>query len=56
MKEKGFSYYLNKKMIKEYLKWDNEKKLKWLYFGNLLRKNLPKKIKKIQEKFRKGEI
>lgn len=55
-KNKGFYYYLTKKQIKEYSKWSIEKRLKWLYLGNLLRKFLPGEIKEIHEKFRKGEI
>jgi len=55
-KDKGFYYYLTKKQIKEYLKWSIERRLKWLYLGNLMRKSLPEKIKEIHEKFRKGEI
>ena len=49
----GFYYFLNKKILKEYKKWEPERKLKWLYLGNLMRKALSQKIIKIQEKFRK---
>ncbi len=56
MKEnkKGFDYYLSKKIIKEYQRKPIELRLKWLYQGNLLRKALPKKIVRIQGKFRQG--
>ncbi len=52
MKEKGFYYFISKKTLKEYKKWSIERKLEWLYLGNLLRKSLPSKTIKIQEMFR----
>jgi len=30
-------------MLKEYKNWSIERRLEWLYCGNLLRKYLPKK-------------
>jgi hypothetical protein len=33
-----------------------ERRLKWLYFGNKLRKSLSPKIIEIQEAFRQGKI
>ena len=55
-KKKGFSYYVSKEQIEEYCKWSMERRLKWLYFGNKLRKSLPPKIIEIQEAFRQGKI
>ncbi len=55
-KSGGFEYYISDKMLKEYRNWSIERRLEWLYYGNLLRKYLPKEIIEIQEKFRRGEI
>jgi hypothetical protein len=54
--KKGFSYYVSKEQIEEYRKWPMERRLKWLYFGNKLRKSLPPKIIEMQEAFRQGKI
>ncbi|MDI6736683.1 MAG: hypothetical protein QME42_10930 [bacterium] len=48
----GFDYYLTKETIKEYQEKPAELRLKWLYFGNLLRKQYPQEIIKLQDKFR----
>lgn len=53
MKNFGFYYFVNKKTLKEYKNWNIERKLEWLYLGNLLRKSLPPETIKIQEMFRK---
>ncbi|MEW6006533.1 MAG: hypothetical protein AB1595_00010 [bacterium] len=55
MKERGFEYYLEDEVIERYKKQPYELRLKWLYFGSLLRKKYPKKIIKIQERFRRNE-
>jgi hypothetical protein len=55
-RKKGFSYYVSKEQIEEYRKWPMERRLKWLYFGNKLRKSLPPRIIEIQEAFRQGKI
>ena len=52
-KGRGFYYSINKEQIKDYRKWSVERRLEWLYAGNLMRKLLPKRIVKIQESFRK---
>ena len=52
-KRKGFYYSVSKVQIKNYRKWSVERRLEWLYLGNLMRKSLPKKIVEIQESFRK---
>ncbi|MCM8783183.1 MAG: hypothetical protein NC818_00165 [Candidatus Omnitrophica bacterium] len=56
MKIVGFGYHLSHRKIKEYQKMPLEKRLLWLYQGNLLRRAYPKRIIKMQDKFRKGEI
>lgn len=55
-KRKGFTYILTKEQIEEYRSWPIERRLKWLFIANKLRKYLPKKTIEIQEAFRKGEI
>jgi hypothetical protein len=52
----GFSYYLSPERIKDYQSKPIEKRLTWLYLGNLLRKNYPGNIIRIQDKFRQGKI
>ncbi|MEW6088726.1 MAG: hypothetical protein AB1498_10540 [bacterium] len=52
----GFSYYVNDDHLLAYHAWPIEKRLEWLYAVNLLRKGLPSRIKKIQDKFRSGQI
>ncbi len=55
-KECGFNYYLSKERIEEYRKKPADKRLLWLYQLNLFRVKYPQRIKKIQDKFRSGEI
>ena len=52
----GFDYYISLKKIRQYQNTPIEKKLAWLYQGNLLRKSYPKKIIELQDKFREGKI
>ena len=54
--KKGFSYILTKEQIDEYLSWPIERRLKWLFIANKLRRDLPKKTIEIQEAFRKGSV
>lgn len=54
--KKGFSYILTKEQIDEYRSWPVERRLKWLFFANKLRRYLPKKTIEIQEEFRRGKI
>lgn len=55
--KKGFSYYVDEKTIREYMKVPIKDKLKWLEeANNFTVKVLSKKNYKIWEKFRKGEI
>jgi len=48
----GFEYYLDEETIKKYQEKSPKLRLKWLYFGNLLRKQYPQEIIKLQDKFR----
>lgn len=52
----GFAYRIPIKMIREYQKWSIQKRLTWLYQGNLLRRAYPKRIIELQDKFREGKI
>ena len=54
--KKGFSYYLTREQIEEYRSWPVERRLKWLFIANKLRKYLPRKTIEIQEAFRQGKI
>jgi len=54
--KKGFSYYLTREQIEEYKRWPVERRLRWLYYGNKLRRMLPKRIVELQEAFRQGRI
>lgn len=56
IKRKGFKYTLTRNQLEEYRTWPVERRLKWIYFANRLRKSLPKKTIEIQELFRKGKI
>jgi hypothetical protein len=55
-KRKGFSYWVDPEQIERYRRWPITRRLKWLFYGNKLRKSLPTKIIAIQEAFRRGEI
>jgi len=55
-KRKGFSYTVSKEQLEEYGKWPIEKRMEWLFWGNKMRKLLPKKTIEIQELFREGKI
>jgi len=54
-KAQGFDYYLSKEAIEGYRKKPVELRLKWLYMGNLLRKQYPKRVIRLQDKFRAGQ-
>jgi len=51
---KGFSYSLSLEKIRNYRKISLEKRLQWLYYGNILRNGYPKRIVRLQDKFRSG--
>jgi len=54
--KKGFSYTISREQLEEYSKWPIERRLKWLYSANKMRRGLPKKTIEIQELFRAGKI
>ena len=53
---KGYSYTVSREQIEEYRSWPLEKRLRWLYLANKMRKSLPKETIEIQEGFRQGKI
>ena len=55
-KQKGFSYSVERDQIERYRAWPVERRLKWLFYGNKLRKSLPVKTIAIQDAFRRGKI
>ena len=52
----GFTYTVSREQIDEYRKWPLDRRLKWLFYANKMRKLLPKKTIEIQEAFRQGKI
>jgi hypothetical protein len=54
--KKGFTYTVSREQIHEYMKWPIDRRLKWLFQANQMRKLLPQKIIEIQEAFRQGNI
>lgn len=55
-KGKGFTYTVSREQLDEYSKWPMERRLKWLYLANKMRKSLPRKTIEIQELFREGKM
>jgi len=55
-RKKGFTYTVSKEQLDEYRAWSIERRLKWLFLGNKLRKSLPQKTIEIQESFRQAKI
>jgi len=53
---KGFTYTVSREQIDEYRAWRVDRRLKWLFQANKMRKLLPKKTIEIQEAFREGKI
>jgi hypothetical protein len=54
--KKGFTYTVSREQIDEYMKWSLDRRLKWLFQANKMRKFLPRKIIEIQEAFRQAKI
>lgn len=52
----GFYYHVTLGKIHQYQGVPIEKRLAWLYAGNVLRMKYPKRIRQIQDKFRHAEI
>jgi hypothetical protein len=51
----GFDYYLSNETIKKYQEKPLELRLKWLYMGNLFRKQCSINIVRLHNKFREGK-
>jgi hypothetical protein len=56
VQNKGFTYTVSKVQVDEYRKWTLDRRLKWLFQANKMRRLLPKKTIEIQEAFRQGKI
>jgi hypothetical protein len=54
--KKGFTYTVSREQIIEYRTWPLDRRLKWLFHANKMRKTLPKKTIEIQEAFRQAKI
>jgi hypothetical protein len=54
--KKGFAYTVSREQINEYRKWPLDRRLKWLFYANKIRKFLPPKTIEFQEAFRQGRI
>ena len=52
----GFTYTVSREQIDEYRKWPLDRRLKWLFQANKMRKLLPQKTIEIQESFRQAKI
>ena len=52
MGTKGFDYYIDEEILKDYQKKPLKFRLKWLYFGNKFRQKYPKDVIEMQEKMR----
>ena len=49
---RGFEYYLTDEQLRRYKAMPLEKRLQWLYQGNVLRMHYPRRIIRIQDRFR----
>jgi hypothetical protein len=54
--KKGFTYTVSWEQIGEYTTWSVDRRLKWLFQANKMRRFLPKKTIEIQEAFRQAKI
>jgi hypothetical protein len=54
--KKGFTYTVSVEQMDEYRKWPIDRRLKWLFQANKMRRLLPKKTIEIQEAFRQAKI
>ncbi len=54
--KRGFTYSVSLEQIDEYRKWPLDRRLKWLFYANKMRKLFPRKTIEIQEEFRQGKI
>jgi len=56
LKGKGFTYYVSPGQLEEYGRWSIERRLRWLYLVNKMRRSFPRETLKIQEAFRRGDL
>jgi hypothetical protein len=54
--KKGYTYVVSREQIDEYRTWPLDRRLKWLFQANKMRRLLPKKTVEFQEAFRQGKI
>lgn len=54
--KKGFTYRVSQEQMDEYRKWPLDRRLKWLFHANKMRKFLLQKTIEIQEAFHQGKI
>jgi len=52
----GFTYTVSREQIDEYRKWPLDRRLKWLFYANKMRRLLPKKTIEVQEAFHQEKI
>ena len=52
----GFTYTVSREQMDEYGRWPLDRRLKWLFQANKMRKLLPQKTIEIQEAFRQAKI
>ena len=52
----GYTYVVSREQIDEYRTWPLDRRLKWLFQANKMRRLLPKKTVEFQEAFRQGKI
>jgi len=50
---RGYRYTVGTEQLRRYGQWPVERRLAWLYLGNKLRKQLPRKTIEIQDSFRR---
>lgn len=55
-KKGGFDYHLEQDVIDRYRAKPVELRLKWLYHAALFRKHYPKRIVRVQDRFREGSL
>jgi hypothetical protein len=55
-KKKGFAYFVIRGQIEEYSSWPIERRLRWLFLANKMRRSLPRRKIELQEAFREGKI
>jgi hypothetical protein len=54
--KKGFTYTVSHEQMDEYANWPLDRRLKWLFQANKMRRLLPQRTIEIQEAFRQAKI